>query len=61
MVVEMQGVYPFGQVHSVHPDVKILVRKIVPYTKYNYTRLKDKFEIAKTIEHINLIRLLRVL
>lgn len=61
MVVEMQGLYPFGQVQAIHPDVKILVRKIVPYTKYNYSRLKDKFEIAKNIKHINLVRLLRVL
>jgi translation initiation factor IF-3 len=57
----MQGLYPFGQVQAIHPDVKILVRKIVPYTKYNYSRLKDKFEIAKNIKHINLVRLLRVL
>lgn len=61
MVLEMKGLYPFGQAQEVGPEVKILVRKIVPYGKYNYSRLKDKFEIAKKMQHINLVRLLRVL
>jgi hypothetical protein len=58
----MEGSYPFAQVNlHLESGVRLLVRKIVPFTKYNYPRLRKKFELVKSMEHINLIKLQKVL
>lgn len=54
--------YPFNQVVSpLYSGLKVQVRKIVPCNKYNHQQLKEKFDMARNLRHINLINLEKVL
>lgn len=57
-----EGGYPFGRCfqHEL-PEGKIYVRRIVPYNRQNYTQLKERFEVAKKLNHRSVIKLARVL
>lgn len=60
MIVDMDDQYPFGKLR-VEPDVRPMVRKIVHYTRSNYSSLREKLELSRTLDHSNLVRLERVL
>ena len=56
----MEAQYPFGQL-KVETDVRLMVRKIMPYQRSNYTSLKEKFKLSKSLNHQNIVKMLRLL